>query len=391
MNIKIEHISNTYNYGSLMMAITTLNKLNENMKDVKFYVDTTTDNDLERLKIETKCKNIFKATYYQQNKIKKLLLEINDDKNLYDAKIILGGDDISEYYGKKYWIKKFPIMYYKASKVKTILVGQTVGPFTGYRRGLARLTLNKMKIYTRDDECLEYLEGLGVKSAVKGRDLAFLSLPNNGSEILKKYELQYEKYITIVPSGLYKWYTSDYNKYISEQINIIENVIKNDRLSEYKIVLLSHVLLPENVDDRKIIKSILDKIDSKLIDRLIPITDELLASEARVILGNGLFTITGRMHAAVSTFFMRKPALSLSYSVKYSGVIGSGLNRRDLIIESKEELWNYYNISKLVDEKINYILDNYSKLMDEIESAVSETSKIVDSELEDLVKLLNEK
>lgn len=36
MNIYIKHISNTYNYGSCMMAITLIAKLNNEFKNVNF-------------------------------------------------------------------------------------------------------------------------------------------------------------------------------------------------------------------------------------------------------------------------------------------------------------------------------------------------------------------
>lgn len=43
------------------------------------------------------------------------------------------------------------------------------------------------------------------------------------------------------------------------------------------------------------------------------------------------------MHAAVSTFQMGKPAICLSYSPKYKGVISDGLNLSELVIEAKEK------------------------------------------------------
>ena len=113
----------------------------------------------------------------------------------------------------------------------------------------------------------------------------------------------------------------------------------------------------------------------------------MLPSEAREILGNGLFTITGRMHAAVSTFFMRKPAISLSYSVKYSGVIGTGLDLNELVIEcANEELWNKKEISIQVSNKTEYILDNYDELINKINRNVNEVTKITNEQLDNLIK-----
>jgi len=151
-------------------------------------------------------------------------------------------------------------------------------------------------------------------------------------------------------------------------------------------VFLPHVLIPTHVDDRLIIREIINRLDEKSKIRIIAIDDAMLPSEAREILGDGIFTITGRMHAAVSTFYMRKPAISLSYSVKYAGVIGDGLDMNELVIESAgEKLWNSGEISKLVDEKVNFVLNNYNELVKKIDIKVSETSKIVEEELDDVI------
>ncbi|MCS6111605.1 hypothetical protein DW278_11705 [Clostridium botulinum] len=394
MKINIRHISNTFNYGSFMMAITLIEYINLKVNDVKFYVDTFTANDLERLKKETGVKSLIrynipntnKFTKKCINKLKKIKLNrmIKDT----DIIIIIGGDDISEYYGVKGLIKELNKFKKESLKKNIILLGQTMGPFTDNRGQLAKECLSKTKVYTRDDKNFNYLCNLEFSNVKKGRDLAFAQLPMQykAKHILKKYNLIKDSYITVVTSGLTKCYTDNLDAYLKEEIKILENILVNKKLIDKKIVLLPHVLLPEHVDDRLIIKEIMKKIDNKFKDRIIDIYDEMLPSEAREILGNGLFTITGRMHAAVSTFYMRKPAISLSYSIKYSGVIGDGLDMNELVIESaNEQLWSNGEISKLVDEKVNYILENYDELIKKIDVKVLETSRIVEEELEDVV------
>ncbi|NFO34811.1 hypothetical protein FDB37_14610 [Clostridium botulinum] len=395
MKINLTHISNTFNYGSSMMAIILMNYINSNIDNLEFYVDTFTEKDLERLKKETGIEKIRRCNIPESDDFFKKLLnkfkKISLNRMIFsvDVRIVIGGDDISEYYSIKGLKKELYKLKILSKYKKVILIGQTMGPFTGNRIGLARKCLNNTKIYTRDDKNFKYLQEIGFENILKGRDLAFLNLPMQykAKDILNKYNLIENKYITIVPSGLSKSYTKNSNKYVNEQINIINNIINNKKLKNLKIVLLPHVLLPEHIDDRLIIKEIMKKIDSKFKSKVIDIYDEMLPSEAREILGNGLFTITGRMHAAVSTFYMRKPAISLSYSVKYAGVIGDGLDMNELVIESaNEQLWSNGEISKLVDEKVNYILENYDELIKKIDVKVSETSKIVEDELEDVIK-----
>lgn len=397
MNIQIKHISNTFNYGSSMMAITLIDKLNKELENLKIYVDASTNKDLERLKIETNSSNLIRDNILNRNNI--LVRIINKLKRIWveksaDVIIIIGGDDISEYYGVQALEKELNRLMNLSNKKTVILLGQTMGPFTEYRGELARKTLQNTKIYTRDDNCLKYLNELNFKNIHKGRDLAFVDLPNQSKakHIINKYNLNREEYIVIVPSGLTKCYTNDYTSYISQQVDIINRLLAKHSLSDKKIVLLPHVLLPEYVDDRIVIRDIMKRLDHDIYSRIVAIDDKMLPSEAREILANGMFTITGRMHAAVSTFYMRKPAISLSYSVKYAGVIGEGLDMNELVIESSDDkLWEEGKISELVNQKIDYILDNYNDLIDKIDKNVSKTSKIVEDELESLIKELRSK
>lgn len=390
MNIEIKHMSNTFNYGSCMMGINIIVRLNKEIEGAKFYVDAAKDEDLERLKKETGVEDIYFAnSLYSRNKIVRLAQK--GIKSLLRKKsvlLVIGGDDISEYYGYEY-LESIVRYYKKISKIYNIfLVGQTMGPFTGERIQLVRECLRESKIYTRDDKCYKYLKDLNFNNVNKGRDLAFISLPNNSKPtgIMEKYNITKDEYITIVPSGLTECYTKNKDNYIKEQINIITNLLDNNKLKDKKLVLLPHVTLPKSVDDTIIVKEIMNNIDASLKARIVAIEDNMLPSEAREILSNGVFTITGRMHAAVSTFYMRKPAISLSYSVKYSGVIGDGLDLGELIVEAAgDEQWTENKISKAVAEIVEYTLNNYDMLIRKIDKKVSESSELAEKQLDELV------
>ncbi|MBW9155671.1 polysaccharide pyruvyl transferase family protein [Clostridium tagluense] len=396
MKIYIKHIWNTFNYGSCMMAITLINKINQNYDNVIFYVDVNSDIDLERLKSEVAGANIKRSRIDATdnllkkciNKIRRIKLNkiIENIENI----IIIGGDDISEYYGIDRLESELYKLKEESQRKNIYLIGHTMGPFTGNRGELARQCLSETKIHTRDDKNLNYLKSLNFKNAKSGRDLAFIELPMQYQydNKVSEYNLEENKYITLVPSGLVESYTNNFDDYIRNWVNIIKKLWVSDKFE--KIVLLMHVSEPDTLesdnDDRRAINKIMEKLDKKTLGKIVAITDAMLPSEAREILGNGLFTITGRMHSGVSTFYMRKPAISLSYSVKYSGVIGDGLDMNELVIESADEkLWKCDEISKLVNEKVDFILKNYDSLVKKIDTKVSETSKIVESELEELV------
>jgi len=311
---------------------------------------------------------------------------------MFDLVIVLGGDDLSEYYGKHVW--PLFVNYYSWSfKTKVVLLGQSIGPFSFW---LNRLSFKKMagrcKIFTRDKYCLDYLQNeLGVKKNLTlSGDLAFLDLPlqhntDYANKILSKYDLEPNQYVTIVISGLFgKYYTKDISKYFGSYKKLIDSIKSLPELRDKKICFLAHTFPPHG-DEADLLDRFEDFLNGET-NGLVFIKDRVLQSAARFILGNGIMTITGRMHASVSTFQMGKPSISLSYSIKYRGVIGDNLGRNDLIIEANDEsLWENGEISDIVLDKVNYILDNYESLTKEIKIKVEEQQKLVNSAFDNVV------
>jgi len=414
MKMLINHISNTFNYGSFMMGINIINYINliNNNIEITYYTDIKDIKNIERLIKETKYKNIKiirdlsmqnnnfnKINVFQRliNFKNKLNFEIKIYINLHIKNIItIGGDDLSEYYSGRMIALELYKIKIMSNQLEIILLGQTIGPFYSWRKILARLCLNKINIYTRDHNNFNYLKNIiKLKNVKESRDLAWLDLPRQNDEkvknnILNKYNLMNNEYIVIVPSGLYKHYTINKEIYIITIINIIKYLCKLKIIKDKKIILFPHVLIPEKVDDRNIIREIEKKIQNNIKKKLTFIYDEMLATEARLILGNGLFTITGRMHGALSTFQMGKPALSLSYSVKYKGVIGDGLGFNNLIIEAKgDELWESGKIEQMTKEKIDYIIYNYDDLIKRIKPAVERNKRMAMKQIEEVAAIIN--
>lgn len=412
MIIKIEHIANTFNYGSMMMAINLVKGIVQEHPNSELYVDADTNTDIERLKKATSFNDIKMAQKYnsktksKKNKLKRLLsapfklLDIKKnaeiDRNQYDVLLVIGGDDLSEYYGKiSPIIEAFRYKIY-SNKINTLLVGQTMGPFTSYRKRIIPKLLANTRIYTRDNKSYEYLvEELKMKNVISSKDLAFLDLPMQNDFkkeelFLKKRNLKNNEYITIVPSGLSRSYCSQKKLYFSKMTELISTLCDDERLKDKKIIIMAHVVKSGMSDDRNTINYIRNNLITEHKDRIIYITDELLPHEARYILGNGFFTITGRMHAAVSTFQCGRPAISLSYSVKYEGVIGKGLNMKELIIESSgDEYWKENYIVNEVISKIDYIFANRDEICCEISRNVSDSKKNVLNMINDINILLS--
>jgi colanic acid/amylovoran biosynthesis protein len=224
-------------------------------------------------------------------------------------------------------------------------------------------------------------------------DLAFLNLPgqNYGWSILEKYSLIKDMYIVCIPSGKYTTYSGDINTYIDCLIRILNNILIDKKFRDKKVILMSHVSknMSGNISDTDIIEMLLARLDEISKKRIIAITDPVQPLIARYILGNSMFSITGRMHGAISTFQMKKPAIALSYSVKYRGVIGDELQRNDLIIEAANHLmWQRGEIVKLVKEKIDYLVSNYELITNDILTIIEKIKKTALSQIHETVEIV---
>lgn len=411
MKIRIEHTNNPLNYGTNMMVANFMYYLNKEMQsNNKYKLDVFNDEDLNLYKKQYPMLNVERETidynfYYSSNIAGKIVNRIKREylfsyfnkKNLKklekdnDILVILGGDDLSEYYPIEALKRELFKMNYIKNKLDVILVGQTIGPFKEERKELVKNSLDNVKIYSRDPWTKEYLESeIGLKGIITSSDLALLPLPgqeNNEIEevTLGNYVLTSNEYITIVPSGLYKSYCEDEEAYVDNFVKII-NYIKQK--TNYKIVLLPHVLRPDFIDDRNIIKKLEEKF--KYDDRIKYIYDVMSPLEARFILGNGKFTITGRMHGAINTLQMRKPAISISYSVKYDGVIGKDLGLGELIVKGdNKELWLSNKVANDTIDKIDLVLNNYENIATKIDKSVLESEKNINIMMKDIASKIN--
>lgn len=411
MNIRIEHTNNPLNYGTNMMVANFMYYLNKEMgKRNNYKLDVFNDEDLNMYKnqypmLDVKRETIDYNFYYSSNIFGKIVNRIKREylfsyfnkKNLKklendnDILVILGGDDLSEYYPIESLKRELFKMNYIKNKLEVILVGQTIGPFKEERKELVRNSLDNVKIYSRDPWTKEYLENeIGLKGIITSSDLALLPLPGQENNDIKEvalgdYGLIENDYITIVPSGLYKSYCDDEEAYVNNFVNII-NYIKEK--TNYKIVLLPHVLRPNFIDDRNIIKKLEEKFKND--ERIKYIYDVMSPLEARFILGNGKLTITGRMHGAINTLQMRKPAISISYSVKYDGVIGRDLGLSELIVKGDDkELWISNKVANDTIDKINLVLNDYEKITKRIDDSVLESEKNIIIMMKDIASKIN--
>ena len=406
LKILILHFSSLNNYGSGMMGLITIQALVDRFgsENLEISCDFNEETSIEEIKKELRTDVVLKR---YTNAIPARLKSINfklyrrfltllymlfyAEGKEFNRIIVLGGDDLSEYYSP--YDAAFDIYNKLKSSFRTrvILLGQSIGPFSHpLNKFAARWFLPHLNVYSRDTHCTEYMsKEFGVKLKQMA-DLALLDLPLQSnkeieSEILTKYKLTKDEYFCVVVSGLQKdnFYCNDLETYLLRYKETIEVLSHEPLLVNKKICLLAHTF-PPYADESVLVQKLSLLLDQSIAERVVVVKERILQARARFILGNGLFTLTARMHPAVSTFQMGKPAICLSYSPKYKGVIGESIGRYDLVVEANDSrLWMEGEIVDLVMQKYHYMMANYDSLCSEIRNSVSSQKQLV-------VKALNE-
>jgi colanic acid/amylovoran biosynthesis protein len=145
---------------------------------------------------------------------------------------------------------------------------------------------------------------------------------------------------------------------------------------EMQLLILPHVLAPDGADDRLAGRDLLINLKRRGVspEKMVFPTCELLPSQARNLIGNGAFIITGRMHGSISAFCAKTPPLVLSYSRKYWGIIHEYLEMDDLIIDVRYNTWD--EILRASIDKVEYIEENRQDLLERMEDKVSEMQEL---------------
>lgn len=397
MKILIEHFSSLNNYGTGMMGLVVIQKIIDRYpyQHIDIYIRQNKYTDL--VEINSELQQQINIIHYNDEirnitqKIKnKIIRRIFIFKNLvfpkssikFDKVIVLGGDDLSEFYSKRQAGLEILRLARLSKHSEIILLGQTIGPFNRMlNRFIVKNFLSKIKVYARDIWTSNYLkEEFDINVQTMG-DLAFNNLPLQlnheiSQSVLTSYNLDPNKYITIVVSGLYfeGYYTDNKDDYLRNYTSIINYLLNNKTLLKIeKVVLLAHTFPPYG-DERILNEEIYQFFNDNINQRdIVLVNEKILPTRARFILGNGRMTITGRMHPGVSTLQMQKPAIFFSYSPKYNGVVSSVCPEllNYVLDASKKTDWENNNISAKTINAVQSIIENYSTITDTITQNVN--------------------
>lgn len=285
-----------------------------------------------------------------------------------DIVIVLGGDDFTEDYEPLAVIRAlFKLRIFMQNGKRVFLCGQSIGPFRSWRIPVVRHLLNDVaEITARDPITFEYLKNdFGLKNVKLFADLAFLPLAKE--DYTSRYSIDGD-YITLVPSELLWHYAlvKDRFRYIEFLANVSARLLEQN--PNHKLLILPHVLGPDAYDDRLCGKDLTIALKQKGIksDRFIFIDDVLLPYQARNLLKNSYFVVTGRMHAAISSIASGVPFLALSYSRKYWGIIGEYLGFTDLIVDVRHNKWDEF------EHQTFKAIDNIAKDYNVIKKAIAD-------------------
>jgi polysaccharide pyruvyl transferase WcaK-like protein len=271
------------------------------------------------------------AEFYKSSTIKYVYRSIFNKRklgySLYDeivpflsnAKAVLsiGGDNYSLDYGKPIFFTALDELILAEGK-PLIIWGASVGPFSkmpAFERFMS-IHLKKVNgIFTREDDTLSYLSSIGVQDNVKSiTDPAFVLEPKKPNTA-DGLDIDQES-IGLNLSPLMAKYVNggDLNGWLNTAASIIERVKSKFRRTIY---LIPHVTTQAS-NDYNFMERALSRVQNK--KDIVLVSPRYSAAEIKWIIGQLTAFAGSRTHATIASMSMGVPTLSLSYSIKSSGI-----------------------------------------------------------------------
>jgi colanic acid/amylovoran biosynthesis protein len=391
MNIYILNASNTYNYGSMMMAENFIHYFEaESNSQNTYYVETDDiDNTHSRLEQATGLEGITAVpmgSLYRKGAISKkelllsLLLKMHVLSDLamkMNIVVVLGGDDYTEDYGWRALVSQLLRINVIAGRMKVYFIGQTMGPFYSFRRLLARYFLSKADaVMVRDRITYEYLQKLGLGNVDEIPDLALMPLAREEAAPQKT------RYICLFPSELiYRYSKSQSRKECLDfYVRVCEYLVSE--YGDHQLVLLPHVLKPESSDDRVMTRDIYNALDDGIKSRTLMLENEMLPFEVRGYIKSSGFIVSARMHPVISALECGVPAICFSYSRKYWGILGEGYKLEDYILDVRSS--TFTELFQSFKKALGIMQGNYKNIAGRIKYRVEADQKDIAAKISEL-------
>lgn len=255
------------------------------------------------------------------------------------AVAVSGGDSFSDIYGMgRFLYMTLPQLLMILTKRPLILMPQTIGPMQSSLAGrIARYIISHSRVsYSRDVD--------GVSSTIKllhlGEagskvqfcyDMGFLLEPrrSDASDVpaLREFTDVSLPLVGLNVSGLLHMggYTKDNMFSLKcDYRTLIEKLL--DFLIDKKrtnVVLVPHVFGSAAESDLLAIEEVYTRLQGRYAGRLARINQTLDQSEIKHVIGQFDLFVGSRMHACIAALSQAVPAVSIAYSQKFVGVLGS--------------------------------------------------------------------
>ncbi len=393
MNIYILNASNTYNYGSMMMAENFIHYFNaQSGAENSYYVETDDiENTQSRLRMATGLESITAVpmgSLYGKGAISKkelllsLLLKMNILSELamkMNIVIVLGGDDYTEDYGWRALVSQLLRINVIAGRMKVYFIGQTMGPFYTFRKLLARYFLSKADaVMVRDRITYDYLKKLGLRNIGEIPDLALMPLTREGDAPQKA------RYICLFPSELIYHFSKGQSRKecLDFYIRVCEYLVTE--YADYELVLLPHVLKPEVSDDRVMVRDVYNALADGFKSRILMLDNEMLPYEVRSYIKSSAFIVSARMHPVISALECGVAAICFSYSRKYWGILGEGYKLEDYILDVRNGTFS--ELFQSFRKAVGIMQGNYKNIAGRVKSRVEADQKEIAAKISDLAQ-----
>ena len=281
----------------------------------------------------------------------KIKISDRDGINEYmDSDIIInsGGDHLSGEFNKFGLSSFMNILYAIILEKPVVLYGESLGyyknPVFTY---IADSIFEKVNlILVREKISKKYLEGhVANPNIYLTADPAFNLQPINSFQLEEIFKVENVKIdrplIGVNPSGLISKILKPENiEIVAIFAKLVDDLIYN---LDATVLLIPHVYT-QNVDDRKTINLIYEKIMNKQKVNLIK--NEYSPEELKGLIGSCDLFIGARMHATIASTSMMVPTVGIAYSHKMHGIIGEMVGLNEYIIDINE--LNYDNLNQKV-------------------------------------------
>jgi colanic acid/amylovoran biosynthesis protein len=257
-----------------------------------------------------------------------------------------------------------------------IVYAQSIGPFKlRLTRSLARFTLNKVSAITvREEITGTYLKEIGVNNPnlFLTADAAFLlepSLPSVVDRILEAEGLTTSPYLVGISISqlIHQWafhFSSTnhqrYDQYIELMAKVADYVVEKTGATVF--LYCQTVGSQARHDDSVAAKLVFERIQHKSKAKLLH--TNYTTAELKGVIGRCQMFIGSKLHSTIASTSMLVPTVSIAYSHKVHGIIGTLLNQQQVIIDIRK--LEYDAFCRELLQKIDFVWINRYTIKEEL-------------------------